>query len=194
MVTCLHVSAQSPLDSLQAFLENTQTIKSHFTQSKHHSFLKNEITTKGTFYYKKPAQMKWQQDFPTPHTLILNNGALLIKEGSKNRSIDTRKTKMGTRMHEMMMSMVNGGILNNENFTRDITYSDTSIVIRLVGKVKGTGINEIILNFSRSDFYLQSLKIVEDNGDFSMVHFSQHRINESLGDEIFLTNASNADQ
>ena len=177
--------SQTPKEQLQLAVSDIKSIKSNFVQTKHYRFLNNDMVTTGTFYYSKPAKMKWHQKSPTEYSLILNDGIIQIEDGVKQKQVDSGKNKIGFKMNKLILSLINGSILNDPNFHIEIANEIDQIIVQLIGKVKAQNFEKITLTFAQKSFYLLSMKIDEGQGDYSLIEFRDHKINTNISKEEF---------
>ena len=129
--------------------------------------------------------MKWHQKSPTEYSLILNDGIIQIEDGVKQKQVDSGKNKIGFKMNKLILSLINGSILNDPNFHIEIANEIDQIIVQLIGKVKGQNFEKITLTFAQKSFYLLSMKIDEGQGDYSLIEFRDHKINTNISKEEF---------
>ncbi len=96
--------------------ENTQSISSDFIQLKHLSFLEEDVQSKGKFFFQKENKLRWEYTEPFYYLILFNNDSILIRDDSRTNIYDAASRRMFREINNIMLSMVNGTILESENF------------------------------------------------------------------------------
>jgi outer membrane lipoprotein-sorting protein len=164
------------------------SIESDFKQVKHLDFFAEDVKSRGKFYFKKDNYLRWEYLSPLKYILVMNNDKFFVKDENKVTAFDIKSNKMIAEINEIMLACIRGNILNNDSrFKVSYLESSSSYLVRLLPlseKMKEYLVR-IELNFSKSDFTVTELKMVENSGDYTIISFQNRKLNISIPDEVF---------
>jgi outer membrane lipoprotein-sorting protein len=91
-------------------------------------------------------------------------------------------------MNEMIVSAVSGKVFDNPDYQINITENDESYKLELLSnsEVIVQMIKQLELYFNKETYAITKLKIIEPNSDYSLIHFTNQILNESIAENIFL--------
>ena len=165
----------------------TKSITADFVQEKHSTFFKEPLVSKGKFYYDQSGQMRWEQNHPEKHIILINGEELRIQQKGKVNTYNLSSNKQLAFIKLLMIGTVNGDLLNSGKF--DIVYLETSAnyVLNLTPKEKRMRnmFNEIKLSFNKQTMRLQEIKMTEPEGDFTLISFGNTTFNTKLNGNLF---------
>lgn len=167
--------------------ENTKkinSIRSSFKQVKNLSFLSQQVTSGGKFFFEKNGtghRLKWQYTSPFVYTILIDGQKITMKDGNKVSSFDMSTSRVFEEINDIMVRSLNGTILSDSrNFTFSIKENGRSLMIEMV-PVKGTPLNEyfksIKMVMDTGDFTVNTLTMTESSGDFTELTFTDKSIN-----------------
>lgn len=183
----------SSTTELQAALSKnaqaTNTITSDFTQVKNMKMLNDKVTSKGKFHYKKQDKVRIEYTTPFQYLLIMNGGMISVKENGKTTKVNTKNSLTMQSVNRIMMDCMRGTVYNNKDFKVASYASATQYLLDLTpvsSSVKGLFKNiEVYIN--KSDNQVAKLVMTENGGDYTIMTFSNRKINASLADALFST-------
>lgn len=168
--------------------KQTHSLESDFIQVKDLSMLSEKITSKGHFCFKKENQLRWEYTTPYSYIIVINKQKVLIKDEKKLKTYDMQSNKVFKEINDIMISCVNGNILNSKKFT--ITYAENEKQYKLeltpqVKQMKET-LKKINMYFDKSVSSVIKLEMVEVTDDMTTIDFFNKKINADIPDTKFM--------
>lgn len=174
------------LKKLQETNNSTQSIQSDFVQTHRLAIMEGPLISSGTFYYKKPGLMKWDQLLPTPYYFIINGEKIIKFDGKKKKEMSSNSPQF-SYLKEFILGTINGDMFTSEKF--DATYKkDNGLVLislRPLQKVMLKRIEKINMVFEFDTATLKELMITEVGGDEMEIVFSKNQVNTITDNTIF---------
>lgn len=167
--------------------DKTKTIDSEFIQEKYLEVLEEKIISKGHFNFKKENSIRWEYLSPFEYLIIIKDGKIFIKDGDKESKFDLKSNKMFKNINEMIVKSVQGDIHEDENFNVNFYQSVDNYMVQLEPKEDSMReyLNKIHIYFSKTDYAVEKVKMVELSGDYTSIDFLNRKLNLPLGDEKF---------
>ena len=175
---------------LSAGSKAINAIKADFTQEKELSMLSEKIVSKGAFFFKKENKVRLEYKTPFKYLMVINGSKVLIKDDTKSTKYDTHSNKIFKQVNDLIISSVQGTILNSPDFKVKIYESSGQYLLEMVPVAKGlkeffSGINILI---DKKDYSVSRLEMVELSGDKTTISFSNKELNGKVDDTLFSTN------
>ena len=183
-----------PLDDISVFRqkmietsENTQNISSDFIQLKHLSFLEEDVQSKGKFFFQKENKLRWEYTEPFYYLILFNNDSILIRDDSRTNIYDAASGRMFREINNIMLSMVNGSILESKNFEFEYfqNASDYKLELTPLEDNMKEFLSKIRLFINKQDHSVDELYMLERSGDFTHIRFINKQLNENIPQHIF---------
>jgi outer membrane lipoprotein-sorting protein len=167
--------------------EETNSIASDFEQLKHLSFLEEDVTSKGLFYFQKENKLRWEYTSPFYYLIIFNNDTVLIRDQEKTSVYDAASGQMFRQINDIMLRMVNGTILESGDFYFEYFENPSAYKLDLTPLDENmkqflTGIRLFI---NKNDYSADELLMLEQSGDYTRIRFINKRLNEDIPEHIF---------
>jgi outer membrane lipoprotein-sorting protein len=168
-----------------------KSIRSSFKQVKKLSFMNSEVKSGGKFLFRKDGkknQVRWEYTTPFSYVIVMNGDKVVMKDGSKVSKFDMSSSKIFEEINEILIKSLNGTILNDrKNFT--FKYSDQGDEFH-VSMIPGTEslkkyLKEIQMVISKKDYAVSFLKMIENSGDSTTLHFTKKKINGKMSGKEF---------
>jgi outer membrane lipoprotein-sorting protein len=165
----------------------TLNISSNFEQLKHLSFLEEDVASKGLFYFAKENKLRWEYQEPFFYLIIFNSETVVIQDDSKTSIYDAASGQMFMQINEIMMSMVNGTILESKKFEFEYFRSGEKYLLELVPLDENIGqfLSKIRLTVNDQDFTVDELYMIERSDDYTRIRFINKNLNEEIPEHIF---------
>ncbi|PIE48991.1 MAG: cell envelope biogenesis protein LolA [Flavobacteriales bacterium] len=167
--------------------KTTKTIKSDFTQKKHLSFLKNDIVSSGTFYFKQPNVVKWYYMKPFDYSIVFKNNKMLINDNGKKTTVNTGNNKLFKNLNHLITNTATGELFDEENFHISFIKNDKQFIVTL--RPKDVELKKYIaqfeLYFGIKNYVVEQVKMIEPANDFTLITFKNRQENTPLKDEVF---------
>lgn len=167
--------------------ENLESLSSDFIQTKHMQLMKDEAVSEGKLFYRTPDVLKWEYHTPYHYEILFMEKQLHINDDGEKSVTSLRSNKMFSKLLNLISGSVNGKLLEDpENF--QITYHRSgknvqAVIEPLDASVKNM-FHQIILIFN-GEHLVDSVKLMEENGDYTHIHFRNIALNPDLGSEVF---------
>lgn len=167
--------------------ENMETLSSDFTQTKHIQLMSNAAISTGKIYYKSPNILKWEYHKPYNYKILFRENQLFINDEGDKSVTNLTSNKLFEKLIGLISGSVNGKLLaDNDNF--EVTYSKSGKNFLAVIVPRDAAIrqmfHEIILVFNE-EYHIDSVKLMEEEGDFTHIEFKNIKINQQLDDALF---------
>jgi outer membrane lipoprotein-sorting protein len=111
-----------------------------------------------------------------------------VKDENKVSAFDIKSNKMIAEINDIILECIKGNILDNDSrFKVSIYESSSTYLIKLLPlsvKMKEYLIR-IELIFSKSDFTISELKMIENSGDYTNISFQNRKLNVEISNEVF---------
>lgn len=183
-----------PMKDIQAFRKgieqmaaSTTSIKADFKQEKYLSILSNKIDSEGVILFKKPNLLRWEYKSPFEYIIVLNGNEIVIKDQGKVNAFDIGGSQAFKEVNNLIINSVQGNVLDTEQFHIEYYESEVLYLAKLTpkdAKMKQF-LQGIDIHFDRKDFSVSKVKLVESEGDYTLITFSNKKLNENLPDASF---------
>ena len=167
--------------------EHTHSISSDFIQLKHLSFLEEDVESKGKFFFQKENKLRWEYTEPFYYLILFNNDSILIRDDSRTNIYDAASGRMFREINNIMMSMVNGTILESENFEFEYFQNASGYKLELTPLEDNMKefLSKIRLFINKQDYSVDELYMLERSGDYTHIRFINKQLNEDIPQHIF---------
>lgn len=167
--------------------KQTNSIESDFVQIKNLSLLSEKITSKGHFWFQKQNNMRWEYVSPYKYVIVINKDKILIKDENKVKKYDLNSNKIFKEINDIMISCVNGSVLNSNKFKLQYFENDKLYKLELfpIGKGMKESLKKISMYFDKNVTSVVKLDMLEPSDDITTIEFSNKMINANISPEKF---------
>ena len=175
------------IEQVNLFSQKTTSITAEFTQEKEMSFMEEKVTSYGKFYFQKENLMRWEYTEPFAYAIILNGERIRIIDEGKVKDFDAGANRMFMEISQVMTGMVNGTLLNSNEFVTTWFEADGYYRAEMVpaGAMMKEYLAKIDLMLNKKDLSVDELKMFERSGDYTTVIFRNKKLNETIPADIF---------
>ena len=186
-----------PVENIDAFLKlykekakSISSLRSKFVQEKTISFLEKKLVSEGTFCYKTPSQLRMEYIKPYTYLFILSNDKVIIRSNKKETNIPTSSNPIFKTISQITIDCVSGNVLNNKEFKSSILENTSSYQITLVPKSNAieSVMSQIKVIVSKQDYTVETVEMLENSGDATLITFKEKEINKPIPDALFTGN------
>jgi chaperone LolA len=184
----LAVSGVAAADELPARLEaaskDLTTLSGDFTQRNKLKLFKQELKSRGRFYFQRPRRIRWEYLDPDPSTLILDgNVATLRTPGAAPQTFDLAKDATMRAVFDQLVTWLGGQQANNDY---DIVARDSTLVLtpKPTSPV-AKAFSRIELRVDPKTLLMRSILLTEKNGDEKEITFTKVTRNAALPKDAF---------
>lgn len=199
LIVCLPVVAQKelkPLTSIDGFQERLKkeaaslsSIESDFTQEKYLDVFNDKIISKGRFYYRQENKIRMDYTTPVDYQIIINGQKLKIVSEGKSNVVNLGSNRMMDEMKGMLAACMVGD-LSSITSTYKLDYYESPslyvVKIRPVSKSVQAYISEIVISINKEDMSVQTLRLSENEKDYTEYRFTNRKYNTLTNDEKFI--------
>ena len=195
-ISALAFSQNAPLSDSETiqFKENVsqrsevlKSLSSDFFQSKYIQLMQGAALSNGKLFYKAPNILKWEYSTPYNYHILFKENQLFINDDGDKSVSNLKSNKLFEKLVNLISGSINGGLLADKN-NYDVAYFKTGNYITALIVPKDPAMRqmfrEIILVFNK-EYLVNSVKLMEDSGDFTEIYFKNIRINQKLKDSVF---------
>ncbi len=164
------------------------SIESDFVQVKNLSMLSEKVISKGHFWFQKQNKLRWEYSEPYKYCIVINKDRILIKDENKVKKYDMNSNKVFKEINDIMISCVNGSILNSSKFKIAYFENDKSVKLELspIDKAMKESLKKICMYFDKNVTSVIKLEMLEPGDDNTTIDFSNKKLNAAITPEIFL--------
>lgn len=173
---------------LQKASKATKSIACDFVQQRQLSMMTQAIESSGSFWFKRPASIRWEYSQPYAYRIILSGRKAYVQGDEESREFDTESNAMFQNLGEIMFSFILGDLSKaEENY--HISYSQTNdhYHVKLLPATEDAieGLNRIEMYFDKQDYSLSRIIMKAQENDFTQIHFINKVLNTDLDDSLF---------
>lgn len=176
---------------LHSIAAKTTSLQSDFVQIKHLDVLSEDIESNGKLIYKASNKLRWEYTSPLEYLIILKDGKVSIKDEGKVSSYDLSGNKTFQKINEMMIGSIQGDLLVNEaDYTYEFKENSSNYLVVMYPKQKKVQefMKSINIYFSKKDYSVEQVKMLEQSGDYTLMKFKNKKTNASISDKTFNIN------
>jgi len=175
------------IDQINLLSQKTNSITADFVQEKEMSFMEETIISSGKFYFKREKQLRWEYTKPFSYAIILSGDRIRIIDEGKSKDFDAGTNRMFLEISEVMTGMVNGTLLNSNQFQASWTEAPGYVRAELLptSDIMKEYLSGVELKLNKSDYSVEELKMFEKSGDFTHIIFRNKKLNEEIPVDIF---------
>ncbi len=175
-------------DKLNSNASATNTIVSDFVQEKRLEYLDETIISKGKFWFKKENMLRWEYTVPFKYMIVISNGKFIIKDEEKTSVYDINSNKAFQEINKLIISSVRGTLMSDNRFNINLYQDNTYYLVKLTPKDAAMAkiINNTEVYFDKKDLSVCKVIMIENAKDFTIITFTNKKLNETVADTIFV--------
>lgn len=172
---------------MQTESQNTSSISCNFIQERHLAVMTKPIVSKGKFWFKKPASVRWEYHEPYSTLIILSKRKVFIREDKKQQEYDMQSGSAFQNLGKIMFNFILGDITSAENdFNIEYFENKELFFVRLVPKIiKPNDLQKIELFFEKKDYSLAQIIMYENADDYTSIKFTDIILNGHIDAGLF---------
>jgi outer membrane lipoprotein carrier protein len=179
------------LQRVDAAKASIDTLAGEFTQRNRVKLFKQELTSKGRLYFKKPRQIRWEYTSPDPSTLVLDgNRATLTTPGAATQTFDLDKDATMRAIFEQLLTWLGPGSLAQARSDWQIAAGGAAAAPMLTltprpDRPVARAFARVELRIDGKTGLLHGIALVEKNGDEKEITFVKLEKNVTLPANAF---------
>ena len=165
----------------------THSISSDFIQLKYLSFLEEKVQSEGLFYFKKENMLRWEYTNPFYYLIIFSGDTVHIQDDNNSYLYDASSGRMFREINDIMLSIVNGTILESDDFTFEYFENSSGFKLKLIPHDENMMefLSEIRLFINKENYSVDELFMIERSEDYTHIRFINKRLDEDIPIHIF---------
>jgi len=176
------------IDNLSNIVSSFESLSAEFTQERRIELLDSIITVKGELLIKKPGLLRWEIFSPVKQIIVINKSFVFIKD----ELVKVKKYSLVNTpfMKDMLKIFIN--ILENDwdklKGAFSFSFSEEKSILTLIPEQKllKDSIKKISIFIDKDKKHIKWLKMIENNGDYSLTIFNNIVVNKKVDNEAFL--------
>lgn len=165
------------------------SIRSDFVQYKHLKILTKPLVSQGRFYFQKPDSIRWEYSAPVKSILLMHKGTVKrFTLGSRGLVEDASGA-----LSSMQVVVQEIGLWSQGRFTESDHFQaelrggkERKIILTPSEKAFAAMISRIeIIPSAQQKGAIKSVKIIESEGNYTLLKFTNVRMNEKIGEAVF---------
>jgi outer membrane lipoprotein-sorting protein len=172
---------------LEAASKDLTTLSGEFTQRNKLKLFKQELKSKGRFYFQRPRRIRWEYLDPDPSTLILDgNQATLRTPGAAPQKFDLEKDATMRAVFDQLVTWLGPSSLAQARNDYDITTENSALLLtpKATSPV-AKAFSRIELRLDPKTMLIRSILLTEKNGDEKEINFTKVTRNATLPKDAF---------
>jgi outer membrane lipoprotein-sorting protein len=166
--------------------QSIETLATNFVQQKHMSFLSQPIETSGEMLFESPDKLLWKYTKPYVYSIVFSENKVHINNEGAKSTIDVGNNKTFEKINQLIIGSVSGNLFDDESFEISIyknSHFNTAVLIPKTS-IKQY-ISKLELYFSKEDYTVEEVKLIEPSGDFTHIKFKNKKTNIRLEPNTF---------
>ena len=189
LLTCASAQAASVdevLTGLRSYWGTIDTFTAHFVQKRRLALLSGDVTSRGTFAFKKPGDMVFRYDPPDDTVIGIKPGLITYYFPSLKKA---KRIHLSSGPDSSQWMSFGLGPIDDIGALKDtatVTVSEANGVIVLTFAPKDTkgAVKEVSVSMTK-DYTPLEIRIAEKNGDYTLIEFTEQRVNPPVSDALF---------
>ena len=162
------------------------SMRTDFIQTKHMSFLSNDIESKGKMYLNSNGVLKWEYTSPNLYSVLFKNNVIYINDNGNKSSVNADQ-EMFKKINHLIVGSISGQLFDDKEF--DISYfkEGDNTIVKLLPKDKTLKkyIQKVSLYFPNNSKTVSRVKLIEPSGDYTFISFKNKELNVQIDPRIF---------
>jgi outer membrane lipoprotein carrier protein len=171
---------------LRTSVGDLKTFSSTFDQIKYVTYLNVKVNSSGKYYIKKPDYLRWEYTKPYNYIVKVREGKVTIDDNGENSELKVKGTKIFEQVNKILKLSMTGGFSKSEDFIFHLYESEKDFKVILTPKNIEEGLfKNYELYFEKEKLSMEGIKLIEKNDDYTLITFSEVKINEPLPNSLF---------
>ena len=176
---------------IEASNRNIQSLQCDFEQEKELSFLEEKVFSSGKFHFERENKIRWEYVTPYSYIIIMNGSLIRIVDEGRSNTLDASSNRLFSSINEVMAGIIDGSVIQrSDRFRASFFENQQGVMVSLDPMMSGMKefIDRIELEMNKEDHTVDALRIIEKNGDYTLIAFKNKKINAPVAQELFDVN------
>ena len=167
-----------------------KTLKADFTQEKKMAMFKDKLVLKGRIFLQKPNRIAWHVDSPLRYSVLITDKMIRQWDEDTNQvqEISLTKNPIFLNVLNQLTVWFSGDYSSLLDGNEVRLLKREPLMVEFVPKEKNVAkkmIKNITITFRPDQKYLQQIRILEQSGDVTTIHFTNTQLNAPLNNSNF---------
>ncbi len=173
--------------ALQKKNDTTHTIISNFEQKKKLEVMEEAIVTNGKFYFQKPGKLRWEYTDPFDYLIVINDDQVMIEDKGNTSEFDMGNNKLFQQVNDLLVNLVRGDIFSNNDYSATFFTNESTYKVKLSPNSQEMKdyMQAIHIIFDKESLRVQQVEMMENEGDFTRIVFTEKQLNEEIPADLF---------
>jgi outer membrane lipoprotein carrier protein len=179
-------SADSIVEKIKQANLNCSSITSDFVQLKHLSFMNEDVSSNGKFFYSKPDRLLMQYEQPAGDIMLINKDQLVMIAVDKYSKTSTRSSSKARTIKSILSSCLQGDVslIDGVTLSSEETADGYVITAQLKKKTRNN-VKKVVLTYDKADLTLSVLQMEESDGSYTVYTLFNKVLNQAIDDKVF---------
>jgi outer membrane lipoprotein-sorting protein len=178
------------LKRLETGMEQVNTLSTGFVQEKELAVFKKKLTLTGNAYMRKPDMFAWHLEDPIEYRMVINGKSMTQWDGESDKvqKINLGKNPALAAATKQMRQWFGGRYSSLTSEYVISIKSQSPVVLEFVPKkenVAGNYIRSVTVSFRKDEKYINSIRVVEKEGDSTLLSFKGTTLNGEVPDKAW---------
>ena len=190
MIGSMNIMAQSAFQKAVARYAKINTVTANVSMVRHNKALTKDKTAKGTFWMKKKDKVCISVN-DGKDKLIMNGSTFTMKLNGRKHTTSSKTNQQFATFQTVFESIINGGETNVANLQGvDVKQSGNTLTVTITPTVntkqqKRMMFSSFVLEINAKTSALESLRMNEKRGGYTVYTFTNNKFNASFADTVF---------
>jgi len=166
-----------------------ESVQAEFTQHKHLKILTKPLVSRGKFYFQKPDSVRWEYYSPVRSVLLMHRGNVKrYTLGSRGMVEDSSGALSSMQVVVQEIGLWSQGRFKESAYFKAeiVGGKEQKIILTPREALFAAMIARIIITPSpERKGVIKSVKIVESEGNYTLLDFTDVKMNEKIGESVF---------
>lgn len=173
---------------LERAARQLQSIACDFIQEKYLDVFDEKIISKGRFYFRKENKICLSYSEPLDYLIVINGQKLKVVSDGKVSLVDLGTNKMMDGMNRLLSACMTGNLfLLGEEYQMDYAQQQEEYWVRIkpLNEELKNYLSEMAIYFDRKNMAVKTLRLVENERNYTEYRFVNQEFNTLVNDEKF---------
>ena len=168
---------------LVTYLNNLHSLQAKFTQTIVDGRGNQMQQTTGTMAMQRPGKFRWETLQPGQQLLVADGKKIWFYDIALQQVTEQKQQSANQNSPAMLLNGDPDSLVKNFIIRADTAMDSNDTIFKLVSKTKDALFNNVSLQFKEQQ--LQSMKLIDNFGQITQIHFSDVKTNPSLSSSLF---------
>ncbi|MBR6252030.1 MAG: outer membrane lipoprotein carrier protein LolA [Bacteroidales bacterium] len=174
------------LSTIKSANEKVQTIQCQFKRTQKMSYLNSDVTSQGDFYFTKADKLSML--YSDGEKMVINGDKVAIGKDGKVRNMKSKNHHVED-LSATLLSCMSGNVAELNGTLKSAKKEAKEYVVEIAVnfKVGRSKINGLELKYDAKDMTLNALKMVEEDGSYTLYELQKKTLNKEINNSVYST-------